>query len=90
MDKNGVKEYQTEDLIIYWNPSICYHASECWHRLPQVFKPAERPWIRMANATPEEIIKTIDQCPSGALTYKLPTSSKVDPAVAQGPGSATD
>lgn len=82
-----VKEYRTADLIVYWYPQQCSHASKCWQTLPQVFKPDERPWITLSGATPEEIIKTIDLCPTDALKYKLPEGSNVDPALAQGPGS---
>jgi len=30
-------------------------------------------WIKAENATPEELKKQIDQCPSGALSYKFNT-----------------
>jgi len=82
-----IKEYRTADLIVYWYPKQCSHASKCWQTLPQVFKPDERPWITMSGATPEEIIKAIDLCPTDALKYKLPQGSKVDPSLAKGPGS---
>jgi uncharacterized Fe-S cluster protein YjdI len=85
--ENVIKEYVTDDLIVYWNPKECSHAGKCWQSLPQVFKPAERPWITITAATPEEIIKAIDKCPTDALKYKLPEGSKVDPAIAKGPGS---
>lgn len=81
------KEYTTEDLIVYWNLSHCSHAGKCTAMLPQVFDMNKRPWITMDGATAEEIIKTIDACPSGALRYKLTENSKVDPALAEGPGA---
>lgn len=84
---NNNRSYQTEDLIIYWEPEKCTHACICWNTLPEVFKPAKRPWINISAATPEEIIKAIDRCPSRALTYSLPEGSKVDPAVAKGFGA---
>lgn len=81
-----VKEYSTRDLIVYWKPKICAHPGFCWKRLPQVFNPARRPWIDMQAASPEEIIETIDICPTGALMYDLPEGSRVEPVLARGPG----
>lgn len=82
-----VKEYFTDDLIVYWYPKQCSHAGKCWNNLLAVFDPKKKPWINLAQASPEEIIKTIDLCPSDALKYKLTEGSKVDPSLAQGPGS---
>lgn len=39
----------------------------------------------MNGASAIEIIRTVDQCPSGALRYSLPETSKVDPDLANGP-----
>jgi uncharacterized Fe-S cluster protein YjdI len=81
------REYQTDDLIVYWDAKQCSHAGKCWQNLPQVFNPDKRPWITMAAATPEEIIKTIDTCPTDALKYQLKKGSKLNPLDANGPGS---
>jgi Uncharacterized conserved protein len=40
----------------------------------------------MQAASPVEIIKTVDTCPTGALVYELPEGSEVDPELARGPG----
>ena len=85
--RKKTKEYKSEDLIVYWNLSHCSHAGICTKRLPQVFDMHKRPWINMEGAPAEDIIKTIDACPSGALRYKLTENSKVDPDLAKGPGS---
>jgi uncharacterized Fe-S cluster protein YjdI len=65
-----MKEYSCQGLTVQWNPEKCIHAQECVKGLPQVFNHDNRPWINMQGASPEEIIKVIDRCPSGALTYK--------------------
>ena len=85
--RDGKRVYQTEDLIVYWDAKQCAHVGNCWRGLPQVFRPSERPWILMDKATPEEIIKTIDTCPTEALHYELPAGSKVDPTIARGKGA---
>jgi hypothetical protein len=35
----------------------------------KVFDPRKRPWINIDGATSEEIMNTIDKCPSKALAY---------------------
>ncbi|MDD2190728.1 MAG: (4Fe-4S)-binding protein [Eubacteriales bacterium] len=85
-DKNN-REYKSDDLIVYWYPSICSHAQKCWRTLPQVFDTKKRPWVTIDGADPLDIIRTVDICPSGALRYALTENSKVDPRLANGPGS---
>jgi len=85
--KAEIKQYETDDLIVFWDTQKCIHASMCWTGLPKVFQPRERPWIKVDQATPEQIIQVINQCPSGALKYKLTEGSKVSPALANGPGA---
>jgi CDGSH-type Zn-finger protein len=36
-----------------------------------VFKPKDEPWIDTGGASKDEIIRTIRQCPSGALSYSV-------------------
>jgi uncharacterized Fe-S cluster protein YjdI len=42
----------------------------CVKTLPKVYNPKERPWIKMENATSEELMSQVSKCPSGALSYK--------------------
>lgn len=64
------KEYQKEDAIIVWDTEKCTHSAICAKGLPQVFKPRERPWIQVENASKEEIVNQVFRCPSGALSIK--------------------
>ncbi|MBY2898005.1 (4Fe-4S)-binding protein [Bacteroides fragilis] len=64
-------EYSNGELTIIWQPELCQHAGICVKTLPNVYHPKERPWIKMENATTEELIAQIKKCPSGALSYKL-------------------
>jgi uncharacterized Fe-S cluster protein YjdI len=64
------KEYSNEDITIIWQPAKCIHSGVCVTKLPKVYRPQERPWILPENATKEELIDQINQCPSGALGYK--------------------
>ncbi len=82
-----MKEYKNDHIIIHWFPELCAHPGICLRLLPEVFDLNKRPWANVNGAEPEEIIKAIDQCPSGALRYSFPRDSKVDRGVMFGPGN---
>ena len=82
-----MKEYKNEHIIVHWFPELCAHPGICLRLLPEVFNLNQRPWINVDAAEPEEIINTIDKCPSGALRYSLPEGSKVDMKIASGVGN---
>ena len=66
------KKYSNKDITIVWKPEACIHSTKCWkgeHGLLSVFNPGVRPWINADGAPTEEIIKRINNCPSGALSY---------------------
>ena len=65
------KEYSNGELTIVWKPNLCIHAGECVKALPEVYKPGERPWINIENASNEELKAQIAKCPSGALSYYM-------------------
>lgn len=69
MDEEIVKEYSNGELTVVWKPKLCIHAEECVKTLPKVYNPKEKPWIKVENATTDEIKAQIAKCPSGALSY---------------------
>lgn len=71
MKKEKIHDYTNGEITITWKPGSCIHAAECVHTLPNVYKPGEKPWIKIENATTEELVAQIKKCPSGALSYKL-------------------
>jgi uncharacterized Fe-S cluster protein YjdI len=74
------KEYSKEDLTVIWQPDLCIHSGICFHHLPGVFKPRERPWIQMDAAELKSIETTVNACPSGAISIK--PKSEVQPETA--------
>lgn len=64
------KEYSNGEITVVWQPKLCTHSGNCARGLPGVFQPKERPWIKVENATTEEIIAQVKKCPSGALSIK--------------------
>ncbi len=65
------KEYTNGELTIVWKPGTCIHAAECVKALPKVYNPNEKPWLKIENATTEELKAQIKKCPSGALSYYM-------------------
>jgi len=64
-----MKEYTNGEITVCWDAEKCIHSRNCVNGLPAVFDRSKRPWINMKGASSEEIMKVIDRCPSGALSY---------------------
>jgi len=65
---NKMKAYVGKEITIHFNLGVCSHHGYCLE-LPGVFNLSRRPWIDPDGAPVEEIIRTIERCPSGALSY---------------------
>lgn len=61
--------YSNDEVTIVWQPELCKHSKLCWKGLNEVFDPAKRPWINPNAASTDAIVKQVQQCPSGALSY---------------------
>jgi CDGSH-type Zn-finger protein len=72
--------YVGKRITIHDNRGICSHAGICTDGLKAVFRMRQEPWIDPDGASVEEIIKTIRQCPSGALSYSIENVERPDPA----------
>ncbi|MHB1278743.1 MAG: (4Fe-4S)-binding protein [Bacteroidia bacterium] len=71
MDKNSLtKEYTNGKITVVWQSGKCIHSGNCVRNLGAVFQPKERPWIKVGNASSEEIIIAVGKCPSGALSIR--------------------
>jgi len=65
------ENFQGKQITIHDNRGICAHAGHCTDNLAAVFRLNEEPWIHPDAASPDEIIATIQKCPSGALSYSI-------------------
>lgn len=63
------KTYSNGEITVHWNPELCIHSGHCARNLSAVFNPRIKPWITMDGASSEQITRTVDGCPSGALTW---------------------
>jgi uncharacterized Fe-S cluster protein YjdI/CDGSH-type Zn-finger protein len=64
------REYRTDEIVVFWEPSFCIHSAACLMGLPQVFDVEARPWIAIDAASADEIAETVMSCPTGALHFK--------------------
>ncbi len=74
------KEYTNGEISVFWKRELCIHSANCLVGSPSVFNLRRRPWVDVNGATTEEIIKTVDTCPSRALTYLVHTKEEEVPA----------
>ena len=63
--------YQGKKITIHDNRGICAHAGYCTDGLSSVFRLGEEPWIHPDAARADQVIATIQKCPSGALSYSV-------------------
>lgn len=64
------KEYSNGEITILWQPEICTHSGVCVKTLPKVYNPKEKPWVKITNASTQELIDQVALCPSRALSIK--------------------
>jgi len=62
--------FEGSDLTVHWDKNTCIHSAVCVKNLNRVFKPGERPWIKVDEASAQELMDVIDKCPSKALSYE--------------------
>lgn len=65
------ENYVGEEITIHDNRGNCAHAGHCTDGLASVFRLRKEPWIYPDAASRDEIIATIQKCPSGALSYSI-------------------
>jgi len=87
-DKKEV--YESAEITIFDNRSICAHSGVCTDNLSAVFRVRQEPFVNADAASIEEITNIINKCPSGALSYALKTAHdtteiNADPSVMVAP-----
>jgi uncharacterized Fe-S cluster protein YjdI len=81
------KRYSNGEITVVWQPGLCAHSTKCFQGLPAVFDPQERPWVRMAAASTDAIVRQVEACPSGALSWQRDPAA--GPATAPPPPAVT-
>jgi CDGSH-type Zn-finger protein len=65
------EDYVGKGITIHDNRGICAHSARCTDSLKSVFKLGQEPWIDPDGDTVEKIVASVEQCPSGALSYSI-------------------
>lgn len=75
--KYGPKVYKGEKINVYFDYYLCRHAAKCVTGCPDIFDPDQKPWINLENVKDvDKLVKVIESCPSGALSYALPNEER--------------
>jgi uncharacterized Fe-S cluster protein YjdI len=51
-------EYDNGELTVVWKPDTCIHAANCVKGLPRVFRPKDKPSVKVDAASTEELMNT--------------------------------
>ena len=66
-----LQTYDTPEITVTFDPSICRHTGVCVRGLPTVFDVKRKRWVRPELAPAAEVAAQVARCPSGALQYVL-------------------
>jgi uncharacterized Fe-S cluster protein YjdI len=69
------KRYHGKAVEVSFDGARCRHAAECLRGLPGVFDLSHRPWILPDAAEPDEVVRVVARCPTGALRTHPITST---------------
>jgi uncharacterized Fe-S cluster protein YjdI len=65
-----LQTYETPEIVVTFDPSVCVHSGVCVGGLPAVFDVSRKRWVRPELADPEAVAAQVRRCPSGALQYQ--------------------
>jgi uncharacterized Fe-S cluster protein YjdI len=71
VSEKRVQTYETEEIVVTFDPNVCTHSGVCVRGLPLVFDVRRKRWIAPEHASAEEVAAQIRRCPSGALQYRM-------------------
>jgi uncharacterized Fe-S cluster protein YjdI len=75
------RRYTGEAVDVSFDAVRCRHAAECVRGLAAVFDTDRRPWILPDGADPEDVVRVVARCPTGALrTHPRPSVVSEQPA----------
>jgi uncharacterized Fe-S cluster protein YjdI len=59
--------YETPEITVTFDPTVCRHSGHCVRSLPAVFDVQRKHWIRPELALADDVARVVAGCPSGAL-----------------------
>ena len=63
--------YETDEIVVTFDPNACIHSGVCVRGLPAVFDVQRKRWIKPELAPAADVAAQIGRCPSGALQFTL-------------------
>ena len=67
MTSKRLQVYETPEITVTFDPTICRHSGHCIRSLPAVFDVHRKHWIRPELASADDVARVVGECPSGAL-----------------------
>ncbi|HZO20846.1 MAG TPA: (4Fe-4S)-binding protein [Gemmatimonadaceae bacterium] len=71
MAAKRLQTYETDEIVVTFDPEICIHSGVCVRGLRAVFDVSRRRWVQPELAPAAEVAAQIRRCPSGALQYRM-------------------
>lgn len=71
MGDKRLQRYETDEIVVTFDPNVCIHSAVCVRGLPAVFDVKRKRWIDAAAAPAAEVAAQVERCPSGALKVQL-------------------
>jgi len=63
----ATRTYEKGGFTVFWDSTRCIHTGICLRSLHSVFNFKNRPWVNLDGGDVEQIIATVEKCPTGAL-----------------------
>jgi uncharacterized Fe-S cluster protein YjdI len=67
-----LQSYETPEITVTFDPTLCTHSANCVRGLPAVFDVRRKRWVAPEAATADEVAAQVARCPSGALKSHRP------------------
>ena len=74
MNSKRLQTYETDEIVVTFDPDVCIHSGICVRGLPAVFDVNRKRWVRPEAAPAAEVAAQVERCPSGALQFRLKRS----------------
>lgn len=70
MTSKRLQVYETPEITVTFDPTVCRHSGHCVRSLPAVFDVRRKHWIRPEFGAADEVARVVAGCPSGALQVR--------------------
>jgi uncharacterized Fe-S cluster protein YjdI len=71
MTSKRLQTYETDEIVVTFDPTVCVHSGVCLRGLPMVFDVRRKRWIAPEAAPAADVAAQVARCPSGALQSRI-------------------